>query len=194
MCAQSEWTGEPLILASASPRRREILTLLGLPFEVEPAPGEAAPAPDWTPEQAVLRIARDKAEQVARLRPDRVVVGADTVVVLDGGILGKPADERDAARMLTLLQGREHTVMTGVWVCAHGRADGFVEQADVSFYPMTRREIEEYVHTGEPMDKAGAYGIQGAGMRYVRGIRGDFYTVMGLPGARLWRFLRNFGK
>ena len=194
MCAQSDWTGEPLILASASPRRREILTLLGLPFEVEPAPGEAAPAPDWTPEQAVLHIARDKAEQVARRHPDRIVVGADTVVVLEGRILGKPADKRDAVRMLTLLQAREHTVMTGVWVCSPGRADGFVDQADVSFYPMTQWEIEAYVRSGEPMDKAGAYGIQGAGMRYVRGIRGDFYTVMGLPGARMWRFLRNFGK
>lgn len=184
---------KPLLLASASPRRREILTLLGLPFEVEPAPTETPPDPAWTPEQAALRIARDKAEQVAHLHPDRLVVGADTIVVLDGCLLGKPADRAEAAEMLTRLQGREHMVMTGVWVCAPGRSDGFVEGAEVSFYPMSAEEVEGYVHSGEPMDKAGAYGIQGAGMRYIRGIRGDFYTVMGLPGARLWHFLQDFG-
>ena len=190
---QGEGQRTPLILASASPRRREILDLLGLPFEVKPAPAEAAPDKRLSPEQAALYIARDKAEQVAPLYPQRLVIGADTIVVVDGRILGKPADEDDARRMLTLLQGREHTVMTGVWVCGPDKADGFVERAEVSFYPMSAEDIADYVRSGEPMDKAGAYGIQGRGMRYVRGICGDFYTVMGLPGARLWRFLREFG-
>ena len=180
---------EVIVLASASPHRREICELLGLHFEVIPAHGEPLPDAALPIEKAVLRVARAKAEEVAAACPGRIVVGADTVVEAAGRILGKPADAEDARRMLRLLQGRIHRVLTGVWVCAPMGCDGFTEAAQVEFYPMDEADIDDYLATGEPMDKAGAYGIQGRGMRYVRGIHGDFYTVMGLPGARLLRFL-----
>ena len=187
----------PLILASASPRRKEILERLGLSFAVDPARRELPPDPSLPARQAVLAVARGKAEEVAERHPGTVVLGADTAVCLEGTLLGKPRDERHARAMLTALQGREHQVLTAVWVCAPpvpGRpaSGGFVSRARVRFYPMSGREIGEYIATGEPMDKAGAYGIQGFGMRYIRDISGDYYTVMGLPGARVRRFLRLF--
>ena len=182
---------QPLILASASPRRREILELLGLPFEVRPAASESAPA-GLPPRERVLALARGKAEEVARGAAERLVVGADTMVVLDGRALGKPRDGAEAVEMLMALQGRTHEVHTGVWVCSPEGGDGFVDTAQVTFYPMSRQDAAWYAATGEPADKAGAYGIQGKGMRFVRGIKGDFYTVMGLPGARLVRFLEKF--
>lgn len=126
---------------------------------------------------------------MAAAHPNRLVVGADTMVVLDGRALGKPRDEAEAVEMLLSLQGKTHMVMTGVWVCSPGKCGGFVDTAEVTFYPLTREEAAAYAATGEPLDKAGAYAIQGRGMRFHRGIRGDFYTVMGLPGARLARFL-----
>ena len=182
----------PLILASASPRRREILDLLGLPFEAVPAENEPAVDPLLPLDQAVCAVARGKAAEVAARFPGRVVLGADTVVSVDGLTLGKPRDEADARRMLRLLQGRSHEVYTGVWVFGPGYPSagyGFADRARVCFFPLSAREIDEYVATREPMDKAGAYGIQGRGLRNIRGIEGDFYTVMGLPGGRLWRFL-----
>ena len=187
----------PLILASASPRRKAILERLGLSFAVDPARRELPPDPSLPAGQAVLAVARGKAEEVAERHPGTVVLGADTAVCLEGTLLGKPRDERHARAMLTALQGREHQVLTAVWVCAPpvpGRpaSGGFVSRARVRFYPMSGREIGEYIATGEPMDKAGAYGIQGFGMRYIRDISGDYYTVMGLPGARVRRFLRLF--
>lgn len=183
---------EALVLASASPRRMEILTLLGEDFEIRPALSEIPPDPALPAEKAVLAVARCKAEEVAALYPDRLVIGADTIVVAEGAILGKPRDAADAARMLRLLAGRRHQVMTGVWCCSPALADGFTDTAEVSFFSMTEEEIAEYVASGEPMDKAGAYAIQGIGMRYIEGLQGDFYTVMGLPGGRLRRFLRKF--
>ncbi len=187
----------PIILASASPRRREILTLGGVPFEVCPAADECAPE-HLPPEELVCALARSKASQVAAGYADRVVLGADTMVVLDGKTLGKPTSKQRAVDMLMQLQGREHQVMTGVWLIRTNseketvKEDGFTDVATVKFFSMTREEAEEYVATGEPMDKAGAYGIQGYGMRFVEGICGDFYTVMGLPAGRLLRFLRDF--
>ncbi len=188
---------KPIVLASASPRRREILTLGGVPFEVCPAADEQAPE-GLAPADLVRALARSKASQVAAQFADRVILGADTMVVLDGKLLGKPTSEQHAVEMLMSLQGREHQVMTGVW-CIHTNEGktivkeyGFTDIATVKFFPMTREEAEEYVATGEPMDKAGAYGIQGYGMRFVEGINGDFYTVMGLPAGRLLRFLREF--
>ena len=189
---------EKLILASASPRRREILTLAGIPFEVCPAADEHCPA-DLTPEDRVKALAKDKATQVAKRYPGRVILGSDTMVELDGRVLGKPHSEAEAVEMLLSLQGREHQVRTGVWVIrtdASGKTvqeDGFTDTARVKFFPMTAAEAEAYVATGEPMDKAGAYGIQGYGLRFVEGITGDYYTVMGLPGGRLVRFLAKFG-
>lgn len=187
----------PIILASASPRRREILTLGGVPFEVCPAADEQAPR-DLSPEELVRALARSKATQVATQYANRITLGADTMVVLDGELLGKPTSKEHAVEMLMNLQGREHQVMTGVWLIRTNgeksvvKEDGFTDEATVKFYPMTREEAEEYINTGEPMDKAGAYGIQGYGMRFVEGIHGDFYTVMGLPAGRLLRFLRDF--
>ena len=185
---------EPYLLASASPRRLEICRLAGIPVEVRPALHEPPLDPALPPADAVLALARAKAEEVAARFPGRVVIGADTMGLAPVTIrpLGKPASAQAAADMLRLLQGRPHTVVTGVWVCSDSRSDGFAEEARVTFYPMTEDDIAAYVATGEPMDKAGAYGIQGHGMRYIRGIEGDFYTVMGLPGARLWRFLQSF--
>lgn len=181
-----------IILASASPRRQELFTRLGLPFEVVPARMEPAADPLAPPEDAVLAVARAKAREVAARYPDRVVVGADTVVCAGGRLLGKPRDAAEAAAMLGQLQGAWHRVLTAVWVCAPGREDGFTDQTAVQFYPMDKAAIAAYIATGEPMDKAGAYGIQGVGMRYIRGIIGDYYTVMGLPAARLMRFLPPF--
>lgn len=182
------------ILASASPRRREICRMAGLPVEICPAPDEAEPAVDRAlpPEEAVLQVARAKAEAVFKNHPDRVVIGADTSVWIDGEVLGKPADDGEAADMLRRLQGRSHKVITAVWVCAPHRADGFADATEVTFYPMSEGDIADYVATGEPRDKAGAYGVQGRGMRYVAEIHGDYYTVMGLSGAKLCRFLEDF--
>ena len=188
---------KPIILASASPRRREILTLGSVPFEVCPASDETAPT-GLAPEELVRALARSKATQVAAKYADRVILGAVTMVVLDGVMVGKPKSPEHAVDMLMKLQGREHQVMTGVWCIRTNedkisvKEDGFTDIATVKFYPMTYEEAAEYVETGESTDKAGAYGIQGYGMRFVEGIHGDFYTVMGLPAGRLLRFLRDF--
>ena len=181
----------PLLLASASPRRKEILTLLDIPFEVCPAVRESAPA-GLPPAERVQALARCKAEEVAAAHPNRLVVGADTMVVLDGHALGKPRDEAEAVEMLLSLQGKTHVVMTGVWVCSPGKCGGFVDAAEVTFYPMTREEAAAYAATGEPLDKAGAYGIQGYGSLLVQEIQGDYFNVVGLPVSRLYRALNDF--
>ena len=188
---------KPLILASQSPRRQEILTLAGLEFTVHPAEGESAPE-GLSPYDRVCALAKSKAEQIAPLYPNSLILGSDTMVVLDDVALGKPCDAEDAVEMLLSLQGRSHQVMTGVWVIETDdggnvvKADGFTDVTSVDFWEFSQDEAEEYVATNEPMDKAGAYGIQGKGMRFVKGICGDFYTVMGLPGGRVVRFLSDF--
>ncbi len=181
---------KPIILASASPRRREICTLLGLDFTVVPASAELAVDLTVEPSAAVLQIARGKAEEIAARYPQAPVLGADTVVVVGNEILGKPRDTQEAKSMLRRLSGTTHRVITAVWLSNGPNSDGFADEAQVEFAPMTEEEIEGYVASGEPMDKAGAYAIQGEGMRYIRGIHGDFYTVMGLPSARLYAFLK----
>ena len=182
---------QKIVLASASPRRREILDLAGIPFEVCPAKEEYAPK-GLSPADTAVALAKSKCEAVSRQFPDRVVVGADTIVVLDDRILGKPHSEREAVEMLMSLQGRTHTVITGVWVCSPSKSGGFADESRVTFHPMTEEEALEYVRTGEPNDKAGAYAIQGLGMRFVKELSGDFYSVMGLPGGRLRRYLASF--
>lgn len=188
---------KPLILASQSPRRQEILTLAGLEYFVHPATGEWAPE-GIPPFDRVRALARSKAEQIAPMYPNSIILGSDTMVVLDDTALGKPMGAENAVEMLLSLQNRSHQVMTGVWLIETNEAgltvkrDGFTDVTDVDFWAFSRDEAEEYVATGEPLDKAGAYGIQGKGMRFVKGIRGDFYTVMGLPGGRLLRFLSDF--
>jgi len=186
-----------IVLASASPRRREICDLLGIGTTVCPAKAEPDFDPSLSAEDNALIVARAKAQEVAAtLGTDRPVLGADTAVILDDAdgytALGKPADRADAIAMLRRLSGREHRVLTGVWVCGKDREDGFVASATVRFAPMTDADIEAYVDTGEPMDKAGGYAIQGRCARYIDGLDGDFYTVMGLPAASLWRFLQSF--
>lgn len=192
-----------IILASASPRRRELLTQMGLEFEVRPSCGEEVITKE-TPAEAVMELAEQKAAEVAGLtaqeRPgeDVLVIGADTVVVKDHQILGKPKDETDAVRMLHGLSGDAHQVYTGVCLIAlqEGlqRTRTFYESTDVHFYPMTDQEILDYVKTGDPMDKAGAYGIQGLCGKYIRGIEGDYNNVVGLPIARLYHEMKDFIK
>ncbi len=179
-----------MILASASPRRREICDLLGLSYTVVPAQNELPADPSLSPEDAVLRVARGKAEEIAARYPNELVLGADTAVVVDESILGKPTDTEDAKAMLRRLSGRSHRVITAVWLCDGARSEGFADVATVTFLPMTEDEIADYVASGEPMDKAGAYAIQGRGMRHIQGINGDFYTVMGLPSGRLYEVLK----
>ena len=190
---------KPLVLASQSPRRREILTAAGLTFTVHPAEGESAPD-NLHPMERVRELARSKAAQVAPLYPNSLILGSDTMVVLEDIALGKPKDQADAIGMLLRLQDRSHQVMTGVWLIETGctgeivKENGFTDVTEVDFYPISYNEASEYVATQEPMDKAGSYGIQGRGMRFVKGIRGDYFTVMGLPGGSLLRFLSEFSK
>lgn len=181
-----------IFLASASPRRRDLIAGLDMPFVcASPEADETVPA-GTAPADAAMLIARRKAE-AARSMPEssgRIIVSADTIVVADGCIYGKPTNQADAARMLKVLSGRVHQVMTGVCVALpDGRSDAFCQITDVRFYQLTDSEIAAYIATGEPMDKAGAYGIQGRGKLLVESISGDYWNVVGLPVARLSRFI-----
>lgn len=182
------------ILASASPRRRELLAMAGIPFEVHVSRVEERLDPAWSAAGAARNLARQKALDVSAKFPEACVIAADTIVEIDGILLGKPLDADDAARMLRLLSGREHRVVTGVCL-RRGEAERvFSRETLVRFYPLNEEEIEAYVRSGEPMDKAGAYGIQGPGALLVEGITGDYYNVMGLPLAMLIRELRAFAE
>ena len=178
-----------LVLASASPRRREILTMLGYTFKVCAADADETVSADTPPCDAALLLARRKAGAVFAARPDCVVLGADTIVVIDGIMLGKPADDADCARMLRLLSGRTHEVFTGVSILSAAGETDFFRRTLVEFRRLTEREIADYISTGEPMDKAGGYGIQGRGATLIEGIQGDFFNVMGLPAADVHRVL-----
>jgi septum formation protein len=184
-----------LILASASPRRAEILRNAGFLFEVQPANVDETPLTGETPGAYVQRVATAKARATAKsldANADRaVIIGADTVVVAGGRVLGKPTDADDARRMLKLLSGRDHEVLTGLSlrVMPEGMEIVHVESTRVSFLPLSDKDIEDYLLTGEPFDKAGAYGIQGIGGRFVSRIEGCYFTVMGLPISRLWSIL-----
>ena len=179
-----------LVLASASPRRSELLRNAGISFQVEPAHVPEVPLPQETPLAYAQRLAREKALVVFARHPNGVVLGADTVVVVDNHLLEKPANAEDAARMLRLLSGRLHQVITGVCVVARGFERTEAEITEVSFSPLSDEEIAGYVRTGEPMDKAGAYGIQGIASRWVKGIEGCYFNVVGLPVQRVYRLLR----
>ncbi len=183
-----------LILASASPRRREILALCGLPFEVRPGSGEER-IRGTEPEEIVKELSAGKAAEALEGAEDGdIVIGADTVVALDGAVMGKPKDEADACSMLKRLQGRAHQVCTGVTVCKKGSGEcrTFAETTTVRVLPMSDGEIREYVAAGESADKAGAYGIQGRFAVYVEGIEGDYQNVVGLPLARLYGYLKPY--
>lgn len=181
-----------IILASASPRRKELLHQVGIEPVIVPSHVEEV-ITSTVPEQVVMELSSQKARDVAAGYQDEeaVVIGADTVVAVDGQILGKPADREDAVRMVTMLAGRSHQVYTGVTIvfCRTGRTVTFAEETDVHVYPMTRSQIEQYVDSGEPMDKAGAYGIQGRFAAYIQGIRGDYTNVVGLPVGRVCQSL-----
>ena len=179
-----------LILASSSPRRRELLGLFGIPFVIRAADIDETMDPNLPPEQEVARVSRCKALAVPRQAED-VVIAADTIVVCEGRVLGKPHSPREAEEMLTLLSGRDHQVMTGCTIAAGERVQTFTEITDLHFRPLEPEEIRRYVESGEPMDKAGAYGIQGGAALFCRRMEGDYYNVMGLPVCRLWQQLRH---
>lgn len=192
-----------VILASGSPRRLELLCQVGIEPEVEPSHVEEV-ITSTIPDQVVMELSRQKAEDIAALHAaeDAVVVGADTVVAFDGKILGKPKDKEDAVRMIRMLQGHIHQVYTGVTLVFCGKLSGesgsvvdkitFAEKTDVHVCSMTEEQIRAYVETGEPMDKAGAYGIQGYFAAWVQGISGDYNNVVGLPVGRVYRTMLKY--
>lgn len=182
-----------LILASQSPRRRELLTLIGLAHDVLPADIDESMLPDETPAVHAERLARAKAAAIATLHPNAVVVGSDTIVVLDGEILGKPKDQADAKRMLRMLSGRTHTVLTAIAVARGSLLVSAVESVEVTFRALSEPRIASYLATGEPLDKAGSYGIQGFGATIVERIHGDYFAVMGLALGKLVDLLHAVG-
>ena len=177
-----------LILASQSPRRRELMGLFRRPFVVRVADIDENMDPSLPPYDEVARVSRAKAEAVHRQKSD-IVVAADTIVVCAGRTLGKPRSEEDAAQMLRLLSGRDHQVMTGMTVLRGDTAVTCTEVTDIHFRDLSDKEIESYIATGEPMDKAGAYGIQGGAALFAERLVGDYYNVMGLPVCRLYEIL-----
>ena len=182
-----------IILASASPRRRELLAQMNIPFEVIVSDTEEMIVKS-DPQEVVLELALLKAQAVSALVEEALVIGADTIVTIDGKILGKPTDEEAAARMLMQLQGRTHEVYTGVALLikegGHKEIVQFAERTAVTMYPMSPAEIAAYIATGEPFDKAGAYGIQGLAAIYVEKIEGDYNNVVGLPLGRLYQEMK----
>ena len=182
-----------VILASASPRRRDLLSLIGIVHEVQPADIDESFLAGETPAGYAERLARGKAHAVAGREPGAVVIGADTIVVLDDDILGKPRDGAEAAAMLRRLSGRSHTVITAVAVARDARTESAVESVEVAFRVLTSADIVAYVATREPLDKAGAYGIQGYGATIVERVNGDYFSVMGLGLRRLVDLLARLG-
>ena len=179
-----------LILASASPRRAEILRNFGVDFEIVPSNAPEIVDENTPCDKISEELARLKARDIFEKHPDRTVLGADTTVILGNTVLGKPKNDGDAFNMLTLLSGKTHHVCTGVCIISDGREISFTEKTGVTFFELTPEEIRDYIATGEPADKAGAYGIQGLGGLFVKEIHGDYLTVVGLPGARCVRILR----
>ncbi|MFN2636965.1 MAG: nucleoside triphosphate pyrophosphatase [Gemmatimonadaceae bacterium] len=186
-------SGVEVVLASASPRRRELLTLIGIPHRVLPANIDERVKGRESPRKHAERLAREKASAVARQHANAVTVAADTIVVIDRKILGKPANAVDAGSMLSLLNGRRHRVITAVAVSRGGNLLSAVEEVDVKFRKLSDDEIDAYIATGEPLDKAGAYGIQGYGATIVERIEGDYFAVMGLPLVKLVGLLEEIG-
>lgn len=182
-------SGPVLILASASPRRRDILTSAGIAFLVRPSETDESPRPGESPQEQVQRLAEAKARAV--WRAGETTLGADTVVVTGGQILGKPADAEDARRMLRLLSGRAHSVLTAVCFFDGKEAQSAVEETRVHFLKLSEQEIAGYVSSGEPFDKAGAYAIQGGASKFVHRIEGCYFNVVGLPIAHVYSFIRS---
>lgn len=181
-----------LILASKSPRRRELLDLAGLTYDCIPSQADETIPEGMAAEEVPEYLAVKKAEEVWEKHPQDVVLGSDTLVLMDGEPLGKPHTAEEAREMLHFLSGKAHYVYTGVAILSKDKKAAFTTVTKVEFYNLTEEEIEEYIATGEPMDKAGAYGIQGKGSLLVKRIAGDYYTVVGLPIAEVVRHLRAF--
>ena len=183
---------EPLILASGSPRRKELMQLLPWPFEIKTKDIVEEICETLSPEENVKVLAYQKADIVAKAYPDRIIIGADTVVCLGGEIMGKPQNRAHAQFMLEQLGGKEHDVYTGVAIIGkeHKISETFYVETKVRMQSLSKDEIEAYLLTNEPFDKAGAYGIQGYGARYIEGIKGDYYSVMGLPVHELYKRLK----
>jgi len=181
------------VLASQSPRRRELLSMLGLTFEIVTADIDETMDDALTVEEAARQVCFRKAEAVAAQCPGKLIVAADTIVVVDGKVLGKPHSEEEAFSMLQSLSGRSHTVMTAFCIYEGGEAETHVEKTDLRFKPLSKEEILAYIATGSPMDKAGAYGIQDGAAVFVESLQGDYYNVMGLPLCALVKRLRAHG-
>jgi septum formation protein len=182
-----------VILASGSPRRRQLLELIGIEHEVSPSNIDEKMRPRETPRRYAERLAREKASAVATRNPETLTIAADTIVVVNRKVLEKPVDGDDARRMLSMLSGREHTVITAVAVARGRKLRSAIEEVRVKFRRLRDDEIDAYIATGEPMDKAGAYGIQGFGATIVECVNGDYFAVMGLPLARLVMLMRDLG-
>ncbi|MBB3907197.1 septum formation inhibitor Maf [Anoxybacillus sp. UARK-01] len=179
-----------LILASSSPRRKQLLNMAGLHFDILASEIDEHIQANQTPEEMVQSLAYQKAKEVQRKHPDAYVIGADTIVVHEGQALGKPKTKQEAFEMLNRLSGQTHEVFTGVAILSPEKETVFAERTAVTFWDMTKEEIWEYIETGEPMDKAGAYGIQGKGALFVKQIVGDYFSVVGLPLSRTIRELK----
>ena len=182
-----------VILASGSPRRRQLLDLVGIEHEVSPSNIDEKMRPRETPRRYAERLAREKASAVATRNPETLTIAADTIVVVNRKVLEKPLDHDDARRMLSMLSGREHTVITAVAVARGRKLRSAIEEVKVKFRRLRDDEIDAYIATGEPMDKAGAYGIQGYGATIVECVDGDYFAVMGLPLARVVTLMRDLG-
>ncbi len=182
-----------VVLASGSPRRRQLLELIGIPHEVRPSNIDETMRPREVPRRHAERLAREKASVVATREPEVVTIAADTIVVINRKVLGKPRNIEDARRMLEMLSGREHTVITAVAVARGRKLRSAIEEVKVKFRRLRDDEIDAYIATGEPMDKAGAYGIQGFGATIVECVNGDYFAVMGLPLARVVMLMRDLG-
>ncbi len=183
-----------IILASSSPRRRELLTMIGFEYRIETSGEEEVQPHGLPPAEYVKTLALQKAQPVAYLHPQDCVIGADTIVYLEGDILGKPHDPEVAKAYLARMQGKEHVVYTGVAVLKGGKSDVRHCETRVTFAPMTEAEIDAYVATGEPLDKAGAYGVQGPGGVFVERVEGNYFNVIGLPLPMLYRMLIDAGE
>jgi septum formation protein len=181
-----------IVLASASPRRKELLSLLELPFIVEASHVDESYDANNTPAEIVMYLSQIKAQPLFDKYQDKTVIGSDTIVVHDQKILGKPKDDHDAFSMLKTLSGKTHQVLTGVTIQSKDKRETFYSEAQVTFYQLTDQEINDYITSKEPFDKAGAYGIQGKAAKFVKAIQGDYYTIVGLPVGELYQRLKLF--
>ena len=181
-----------VILASQSPRRKELLSLLKIDFEAIPADIEEEINPDNDLVKEIEKLSYQKANHIFSTHKDALVIGSDTIVKINNEVLGKPKTYEDASKMLHILSNNTHEVVTGVTIMVDDKVETFSQIARVTFYPLSDEEIDEYIKTNEPMDKAGAYAIQGIGAKFIKTINGDFYTIMGLPIAELYHRLKKY--